>query len=192
MNTPAHLIFGPSAFGKRHQTETIFGALIGAMLPDMSLYLMAGISIFLLDISPQIVFGQLYFSPEWQQVFAVDNSFILWGIAFAFALWSKTPWAVALTGAALLHIALDFPLHMEDARAHFWPLTEWKFISPVSYWDTAHHGALVGGIEMALCAVMAVVLWRRFEMAWMRAVVGLLLILELAPVFFWAFMFTQG
>ncbi|WP_420862614.1 cobalamin biosynthesis protein CobQ [Algirhabdus cladophorae] len=191
MNTPAHLIFGLAAFSKKHQMETIFGALIGAMLPDVSLYLMAGVSIFLLDISPQIVFRDLYFSPQWQQVFAVDNSFILWGIGFAFALWGRVPWAIALTGAALLHIALDFPLHMEDARAHFWPLTDWKFISPVSYWDNNHHGALIGGIEMALCAAMAIILWRRFTEIWVRASVAVLMTLELAPVFFWAFMMTD-
>ena len=42
---------------------------------------------------------------------------------------------IALFSAALVHLTLDFPLHNDDARAHFWPLTNWKFTSPVSYWD---------------------------------------------------------
>lgn len=192
MNTPAHLIFGLTAFGRRNQTATVLGALAGGFLPDLSLYVLAGVSIFGMGITPDVVFRELYFSDAWQQVFAIDNSFILWGIGFCFALWSRTAWAIALTGAALLHLALDFPLHMEDARAHFWPLTDWKFISTVSYWDNRHHGNLVGGIEMGLVALCWIILWRRFREVWIRALITVLSLLELAPVFMWAMMSVGG
>ena len=81
MNTPAHLIFGMAAFGRPDATRVTLAALAGAMLPDLSLYVLAGTSIFFLGIDPQIVFDDLYFSDSWQLIFKIDNSFILWGIA---------------------------------------------------------------------------------------------------------------
>ena len=132
MNTPAHLILGAAAFGRPEARSVTWLALAGAMAPDLSLYLMAGVSIFLMDISAQRVFDVLYYSDAWQQVFAIDNSFILWGIALGVAIWKKSAGGIAFSAAALLHIALDFPLHNHDARMHFWPISDWKFISPIS------------------------------------------------------------
>ncbi|WP_328795072.1 hypothetical protein [Jannaschia marina] len=42
MNTPAHLIIGLAAFGKPGRPRVTAAALCGALLPDLSLYLMAG------------------------------------------------------------------------------------------------------------------------------------------------------
>ena len=119
MNTPAHLLVGAAFFGRPPQTVTLAAAFAGAMIPDLSLYLMAGISLFVLGIPPSTVFNELYFSTAWQTVFAIDNSFVLWGLLMVAALWRKVPWAVALTGAALLHLCFDFPLHHDDGRPHF-------------------------------------------------------------------------
>jgi hypothetical protein len=33
------------------------------------------------------------------------------------------------------HNVLDFSTHAEDARPPFWPLSKWRWKSPVSYWD---------------------------------------------------------
>ena len=174
MNTPAHLIIGAAAFGKPDHARVTAAALFGAFAPDLSLYLMGGVALFVLGLSPQVVFEELYFSDAWQQVFAIDNSFVLWGLALALALWQRSVWGVALTGAALLHIALDFPLHAEDARMHFWPLSDWKFISPVSYWDSANGAQVVGVIELALVlGLTAVLLWRYRHWGWRLAFVGL-------------------
>ena len=143
MNTPAHLIFGLAAFGRPGDPRVTAGALLGSALPDLSLYGMAGVSLYVLDIPARTVFRELYYSDAWQTVFAMDNSFLVWGFLLALAIWLGGPWAVALCGAALLHLAFDFPLHNEDARRHFWPLTDWVWRSPLSYWDDDHHGAIV-------------------------------------------------
>jgi len=34
-----------------------------------------------------------------------------------------------------LHALFDFPLHHDDGHRHFWPFSEFRFDSPVSYWD---------------------------------------------------------
>lgn len=33
------------------------------------------------------------------------------------------------------HNLLDFPMHAGDARPPLWPLSGWRFKSPISYWD---------------------------------------------------------
>ena len=189
MNTPAHLILGAAICGRPISNAVTWAALAGAMLPDLSLYVMAGFSIIALGISPETVFRELYFSDAWQQVFAVDNSFLLWGSAFALAMWRKVPWAIALCGAALLHIGFDFPLHNEDARMHFWPLTEWKFYSPFSYWDSSSGARIIGVIEVALVAALTVFLWVRFKTWKWRAVFCGIAALQIAPFFMWALFF---
>lgn len=189
MNTPAHLIMGAAAFGKPGNRGVTLAAVLGAFLPDLSLYLMAGVSIFILGISPQRVFDELYYSDAWQQVFAVDNSFVLWGIALGIAIWRKLPWAVALCGAALLHLIFDFPLHNHDARMHFWPVTDWKFISPVSYWEGSRGGNIVGMVELAIVIGLTIFLFLRFRDWLLRALFAVLAFMQIAPFVIWRLVF---
>ncbi|NUB43138.1 cobalamin biosynthesis protein CobQ [Fertoebacter nigrum] len=189
MNTPAHLIFGLAAFGRPDRRDVTAAALAGALAPDVSLYLLAGWSLLVMDIPPQVVFGQLYFSPLWQGIFAVDNSLPLWGVLLAAGLVLRAPVLVAFAGAGLLHLAFDVVLHNEDARRQFWPLTDWVFRSPFSYWDTARHGAIIGPLEVAVSLALCGVLWRRYRGWVMRGIIAALAVAECAPglVFFLMF-----
>jgi len=192
MNTPAHLIFGLAAFGKVDAPKVTAAALFGAILPDLSLYLLAGTHLFVLGTSPEVVFGELYFSDLWQTIFKIDNSFLLWGVVLGLGLALRSAWVVALSGAALLHIGLDFPLHHDDGRAHFWPLTDWVFQSPVSYWDPAHYGGIVGALEILVCLGLCYWLWGKFRTVPMRVLITLLGAIEIVPGLMWAFMFAGG
>ncbi|MBM1221628.1 cobalamin biosynthesis protein CobQ [Ponticoccus sp. SC2-23] len=189
MNTPAHLIFGMTAFGKAGQKGLTAAAFAGALIPDLSLYILAGSHLLVLGTAPDVVFGQLYYSQTWQSIFRIDNSILLWGIALMGAILARAPIAVAFCGAGLLHLGLDMPFHHDDGRAHFWPLTDWVFQSPVSYWDRDHYGLWVGGIEIAAALACCVVLWRRFvALAW-RALIIVLAFVEALPGLVWAFVF---
>ncbi len=190
MNTPAHLIFGLTAFGKAGRPAVTAAALAGALIPDLSLYLMAGWHLLVLGTSPDVVFGQLYFSDTWQSIFRIDNSIILWGIALAIGGMMRSPVVIALCGAALLHLGLDFLFHNDDGRAHFWPLSNWIFQSPVSYWDPDHYGNLVGALEVALSLLCCGILWRRFQRLLMRGLIVALGAMEFAPFILFAIMFA--
>ena len=98
--------------------------------------------------------------------------------------------AAVFCASALLHLAFDFPFHNDDARPHFWPLSDWVFESPLSYWDRAHHGTLVGAAEWIACAVCLVVLWIRFREPVARTMVASGMALQLAPVALWSMMFS--
>ena len=189
MNTPAHLIFGLTAFGKANQTAVTAAAFAGALLPDLSLYVLVAWHQFVLGTDLRIVFGELYFSEAWQSIFRIDNSMVLWGIALVLGLMWRAPVVIVLCGAALLHLVLDFGFHHDDGRAHFWPISNWIFESPVSYWDPRHYGTYVGMAEIAVALGCSVVLWRRFVGRWMRGLIVALCLAEIAPVFAWALMF---
>lgn len=192
MNTPAHIIFAATAFGKVDHTKVTLAAIFGGIAPDLSLYLMAGWALFVAGIDPEIVFGKLYFSDSWQLVFAIDNSFILWSAGLAVALWTGSTWLIALTGAGLMHLALDFPFHHDDGRMHFWPFSSWIFQSPLSYWDPRHFGHIIGPIEIGAASICLVILWRRFQHWGARAAIAAIGSLELAPIFFWVWVFAGG
>lgn len=190
MNTPAHLLLGAAVFTKPDQPRTNIAALIGALLPDLSLYLLVAWNIYVLDVSPEVVFGSYYFSDSWQSIFAIDNSFILWGAVFGVALWIKRDWLIAFAGAGLLHLLADFLLHNDDARRHFWPLSDWVFFSPVSYWDRDHFGNYVGPLEALLCLVLIAILWRRFHSFWVRGILVLAAALQIVPHIAFFLMFS--
>jgi len=215
LNTPAHLILGAAAFGRPGAPAVTSAAVFGSLAPDLSLYLMAGWSLFVQEVPARTVFSERYFSDDWQRIFAIDNSFVLWGLLLAVALWLRSgpaialtgatllhrerrslrrlpaqlleP-AIALTGAALLHLALDFPLHHDDARRHFWPLSNWVFQSPVSYWDRNHYGAIVEPVEIALSLAACIWLWLRHRHWAARALVVAAALSQLAPGIMWVLM----
>lgn len=190
MNTPAHLTFGLAAFGRPGAAGITAAALLGALLPDLSLYLLAGWELGLRGTDPETVFREMYYSDAWQRIFAVDNSIPLWGVVLAAGLALRRPWVAVLAGAALLHLVFDLALHHDDARRHFWPLSDWVFVSPVSYWDPAHHGRIVGILEIAAVAALTALIWLRFREIWVRAAAALLLLAETAPLVMWEWMFA--
>ncbi|EYD71190.1 hypothetical protein [Limimaricola hongkongensis] len=189
MNTPAHLIFGAAAFGRPGHAGVTAAALLGALAPDLSLYLMVAWARFVAEVPARVIFGDYYFSDAWMAVFAIDNSFPLWGALLALALWRRWPVLVAFAGAGLLHLAFDLPLHGADARPMFWPFSDWRFDSPFSYWDNSHHAGIVGPIEAGLSiALTGFMLWR-FESLALRAGFVLLLLAELGSSGIWRFVF---
>ena len=191
MNTPTHLIFGAAAFGKPGAPFVTTCALVGAFMPDASLYAMAGWHLLILETPANVVFNQLYFSDSWQAIFAVDNSFILWGLLLAVGVYLKRHALIAFAGSGFLHLLFDFPLHNDDARQHFWPVTDWVYHSPFSYWDRAHHGDFVAPIELVLSLVLLAVLWRKFQGTKTRVAVAIATLFQLAPVILRVFVFRS-
>ena len=87
--------------------------------------------------------------------------------------------------AALLHIAGDLPVHADDAHRHFWPLSDWRFHSPVSYWNPDQGGAWFSFTEAAIGIGAAVLLFRRFRSVWVRAMTMLAITAYVAvPAYF--------
>ncbi len=189
VNTPAHLIFGMAAFGRPGQRNVTTAAVAGAFAPDASLYAMVGVSVFVLGIPVDTVFRELYYSDAWQRVFAVDNSFVFWGMPLMVALWRRWQALFAFTGSGLLHLAFDFPLHGHDARMHFWPISNWVFESPLSYWDSSSWAHVVGPIELGVSMVLCGFLLVRFNSWITRLGIVVLALAQLSTSGIWHFVF---
>ena len=115
-----------------------------------------------------------------QNLIAYFNSIPIYGVLaligyFARAkTWGKLLLFFAL--AALIHMATDMPVHANDAYRHFWPLSDWRFYSPFSYWDRHHHAHWVGLVDVAIGMTSLVFLWRRFPEIWVKIILGLLVV----------------
>lgn len=94
-------------------------ALRGAFAPDISLYGMVSVSIWGMDILAQTVIGARYSSDAQQSVFAVDNNYISGAWCLDVRSGGARTCSCAFTGATLLHLALDVPLHTHNARQNF-------------------------------------------------------------------------
>ena len=119
-----------------------------------------------------------YWTEPWQTFGAISNSFVIWALILALAFWRRTPLLLVAATAALIHIAFDFPLHGDDAHRHFWPITDWRFFSPVSYWDPEANGLLGGMIETVATFAALIVLWVRFKRRSWRIVFSALAFLQ--------------
>lgn len=153
---------------------SVAAAIAGSLLPDVPMFVMFAwawaIGLGDADLWPMP--NGLYWDPTWQAWKNATHSLPIYAAVLAAAIWLRADWLKVVAWAALLHIAFDFPVHREDGHAHLWPFSGWKFISPVSYWDVNHYGAIVAPIELAIVVFTIVVLWRRYSSWWGRAALG--------------------
>ena len=191
MNTPTHALVAFAALSKRGERPRNLWALAGGLIPDLAIFLWAPWQRWGLGRDWGAIWQQHYFEPPMQTLIALFNSVPIYTGLLALGLWRRGKvWATMLwvfAAAALLHIALDAPVHGHDAYRHLWPLSDWRFFSPVSYWETDLHARWVSLAELAIVLGCAAVLWRRFPRVWVKIVLGLLVAFAaLATGFAWA------
>ncbi len=173
MNTPAHVIVNAVVLGRGRWRPHWFPITAGALLPDLPMVFFYLYQKLLLSVPERTIWAQVYFEPRWQTLFDLFNALPLLALA-ALIAWRlrATAWLAFFVSMAL-HCLADLPLHNEDAHAHFFPLSDWHFRSPISYLDPGHHGSLFLGVELLIVITGAIVLMRRSRpKAW--RVVGVL------------------
>lgn len=195
MNTQTHILiasalFTRSGIGNRARNIAAVG---GGLVPDIPIYVMFLWSK-LTGIPETIVWEKWYFSPPWQTIIDATNSLpiflMLMFFSFVLVKWrgDRFNFGVALSIfslSALAHIAGDIFLHVDDAHAHFWPLSNWRFSSPVSYWDPRYYGQYFSIFEIVLGLSLCTILFRRFQGKIVRFVLVLAMVAYVAvPAYF--------
>lgn len=162
MNTLAHAVVNAGLLGRKAQPQWVAAIMLGAILPDLTMMVFYAIAK-LQGIPEQTIWQELYHDPAWQLWFDIPNSIPLLATA-ALVLWKlQRPALALLFSSMLLHSLCDLPLHHHDAHRHFWPLSDWRFHSPVSYWNPQFYGHWFAAFEILAVAIAAIHLWRKFD-----------------------------
>ena len=193
MMSQTHLLIAGAAFAKPNQPLRNAAVLVGAFIPDAAIYFLFVWSK-VKGIAEDRVWNELYWQEPWQTYTAAGNSIPLYAalliIGIIFLRMASGVWRIGLfltffAMAALTHVAGDLPVHVTDAHRHFWPFSDWKFISSISYWNEDHHGGTFIILEGIGGLLLTVILFRRFKSAWVRALLGILMaVYVLVPAYF--------
>ena len=161
MTTPTHLVASLALIGRNQKYRPhVKSILAGAFIPDAMIYVFFIWEGLIKGTDQRTMWDELYFSDFWQ--FAVDifNSIPLILLLLLIGYGLKRIWLQAFSWSMLVHIALDLPFHNDDAHAHFLPFTNWKFESPISYWDPSYYGREFGLFELVFFAGCSVLVYK--------------------------------
>lgn len=170
MNTPGHAVLNLAVLGDGRGRSLDLAVVAGAVVPDLPMVLFYAWARLAAGLPERVVWSEAYFDPRWQAFFDVFNSVPLVCVLLWVAHRRSMRRTVAFGWSSMLHFALDLPSHGSDAHRHFFPLSDFRFESPVSYWDVDSFGAVVGSLEIALVAGLTLfLLLRRYESWWWRS-----------------------
>lgn len=182
MNTPTHLLINwtiAKSFGGK--TVRSSAVLLGAAAPDLPLYALSfgGAAWFRWaegkqwpEIAEHMYGNLFYHDPAWISLHNLLHSPLVVMVALATlrlsignARFAESWWAWFF-GSCLLHSIVDVFVHHDDGPLVLWPLNwSYRFVSPVSYWDTRHHGVEMMVLEAVLVLGLSLKLIREW---WLR------------------------
>lgn len=174
--TQTHALLALAIWAKPKETARNWSVLAGALATDIFIYIGFIWFVGIKGQTASVYFADTYFEGSMQFWSALSNSLPLFAVLAVIGLTFKTKkWGMLLLVFALAGFsqsAIDLPVHADDAHRHFWPLSNLRFFSPISYWDPDHYGRIVGPFDMALGLTCIAILWRRFNRPWVKVVLG--------------------
>lgn len=174
MNTPAHVLFNIVILGKRNSFQYFWAILCGAILPDIPMILFYLWEKIFLKTPEILIWTEKYFENSWQNFFDIFNSIPIFFVGLLGSVISKTKWGMYFFSSLLFHTFFDFPLHREEAHRNFFPFSEFRFVSPISYWDQNHYGRVIFSVEVTLSLLIIVYLLLKLPSKWQRIATGFL------------------
>lgn len=162
MNTALHIVINLSVAyrAKRRQTP-IAPVVLGAVLPDLAMLVFFPWYKFR-GFAEEEIWSTLFFDPNWQFVFAIFNSIPICLFFFVLFWWYRHENLTFFVGSMILHQVVDFFTHSKDAHMHFWPFSEYRFYSPISYWNPENFGFWVTCLELIVFALATRSYWKSF------------------------------
>lgn len=150
MNTPSHAIINLFLLGKQSLPQANLPIFLGAILPDIPIFLFYGWAKLIARQSEKEIWSETYYKPFWQNIVAIFHSIPLALLGWLIADYFQWESFQILFISLVWHSLGDLPVHNDDAHRHFFPLSNYRFISPISYWDRQHYGAIASLIELLL------------------------------------------
>ncbi len=172
MNTPSHLVINLLLLEGVAKKSSVSSVALGSVLPDLPVWLFYLHARLVRRLPQHMIWKKAWDDPVWRVYFDSAHSIPLIILAMAVAAWLQAPWWTWLFASMGLHALFDLPLHHDDAHRHFFPLSNWRFASPVSYWDVRYHGAIAARLEVLAVLLACIVLWQRHPSPAMRWLTG--------------------
>ncbi|MGF1490896.1 MAG: hypothetical protein ACFBSC_00250 [Microcoleaceae cyanobacterium] len=147
MNTPSHAIINLALLGRKAAPENNLLIVIGGLLPDIPIFLFYAWAKLVARLPESRIWSEAYYYPIVQDTVALFHSIPLVILGWGVAVYFKQSWLQLFCLSLLLHDLLDLPVHNDDAHRHFFPFSDYRFISPISYWDRNHHASVVAFVE---------------------------------------------
>ena len=134
MDTVWHAFWAYMLFRKKPYASL---AVIGSILPDFATLLLLGVHFLTqgfawktLEISHPVIQSLTY-------NYITHSMVVIVVLALLSALfWKKI---LPIFYGMGLHALMDYATHHGDNALPFYPLSMWKIVSPISFWETAHH-----------------------------------------------------
>ena len=180
MITPSHIIYSwalakktenisSSGDTSRSKSRTL-AFLLGALFPDTPTYLFFIVCGLILGYSGQEMWGDMYFNSGWSIPITLTHSFWLWPALIGISTYFSLNFIRWFSISALFHALVDFLVHTDDAYRHFWPFSDWKFHSPVSYYRQSEYGQYVGVFDSTLVLMLLTYLFTKYQ-GWPRIII---------------------
>ncbi|WP_419167951.1 hypothetical protein [Candidatus Palauibacter sp.] len=183
MTTPGHAALNLLVLGRSERNA--LPVALGAVAPDVPMLVFYVWERLVRGMSEGRIWSERYFDPGWQVVFDIPSSIPLLALALGLVVflgpraasggpglesgvatglrWGFRAPPALFVASMILHALGDLPLHREDAHRHFFPFSDWRFISPVSYWDPEHYGGYAALGEVVLVLAVSVFLFRTYR-----------------------------
>ena len=182
MNTPSHYILNLALLGKTISPKDNIAISIGAILPDIPIFIFYFAAKFIYQLPESKIWSETYYQSTWQNIIALSHSIPLALIGLGIFLYLDWKSGAILCLSMICHCLLDLPVHHNDAHRHFFPFSDYRFISPFSYWDINHYGKWVAGVELLLVLGATPLVMNLLKFSLTKA---LFVLIELVYVFFY-------
>lgn len=189
MNTPSHAIINMAILGTRGSNIGLETVFIGGILPDIPIYIFYVWAKFIARKSEKQIWREAYYHPFWQNTVAIFHSLPLAALAAIVSHYCGWQEIKLMFLSMIVHCLCDFPLHNHDAHRHFFPFSNYRFISPISYWDPRKNGALGAFIELTLVLIATVPVFGLVE-SWFAK--GLLIVINVAYALGYLYLYRRG
>ena len=151
MQTPGHIIINVAVLGTfMGPAESL---IVGALLPDVPIMVLYLYHRLVKHTPEDIIWSVYYQKPLWLGLVHGAHSIPLALIGMALSAGLGSPVGLAFFASILSHALCDLPVHALDAHRHFLPFSQYRYLSPFSYWDVRYHAPWVALFEVVLVMV---------------------------------------
>jgi hypothetical protein len=154
MNTPSHAIINMALVGTILENQGLpspnLWIALGSIFPDIPIFVFYFWAKAIARLPEAQIWSEAYYAPVVQNIVSLCHSIPLAVMGLLIAVIYRSRLGQIFCISLILHSLGDLPVHNDDAHRHFFPLSNYRFISPISYWDPRHYGKVVSFLEICL------------------------------------------